>query len=191
VNFIKTTIIGGLLFLVPVVVLFMVVSEAGNPMLAVAEPLSHLVPIDSVAGVAMANIIAVLIVLIICFIAGLIARMGPARKFADKTESAILQKLPGYAMLKGFTSTLNDDQAAALHSVLVEFDDRSRLGLEVERIDGGRVAVYFPGSPNAWAGTVEIVKASQVQSIDAPMTVIIEHAELLGKGSAKLLSGSS
>lgn len=81
-------------------------------------------------------------------------------------------------------------EAAGLHSVLAELDDRSRLGLEVERIDGERVAVYFPGSPNAWAGTVEIVKAAQVQSIDTPMTAVIEHAELLGKGSANLLSGS-
>ena len=58
VHFIKTTIIGGLLFLVPVGVLVIVLAKVVDLMLLVAEPMADLVPLDSVAGVALANIIA-------------------------------------------------------------------------------------------------------------------------------------
>lgn len=58
IQFFKTTIIGGLLFLVPVGVLIIVLAKVVDLMLLVAEPLADLIPLDSVAGVALANIMA-------------------------------------------------------------------------------------------------------------------------------------
>ncbi len=46
-RFIKTTVTGGLLFLVPVVVLIVVLMQAFGLMLQVAEPLEDLFPIDN------------------------------------------------------------------------------------------------------------------------------------------------
>lgn len=187
-NFVKTTLIGGLLFLVPVVVFVLVVAEAGDMMLAIAEPMSDLFPIDSIAGVAVANIVAIAIVLLICFLAGLLARTRQAQALADKAESAILRKLPGYAMIKGMAGSLSPQQQAEMQPVIVKLDDREVIGLETERIDDGRVAIYFPGSPNAWAGRVEIFEARRVSRIDTPMTAVIEHAELMGKGAGTIAS---
>ena len=50
-KFLKTTIIGGLFFLIPVVVVLMVVGKALDVMTAVAEPAAELLPIDSLGGV--------------------------------------------------------------------------------------------------------------------------------------------
>ena len=61
IQFFKTTIIGGLLFLVPVGVLIIVLAKVVDLMLLVAEPLADLIPLDSVAGVALANIIAAVV----------------------------------------------------------------------------------------------------------------------------------
>ena len=40
----------------------------------VATPLSQWIPVDSVAGIATANIVALITVVVACFLAGLIAR---------------------------------------------------------------------------------------------------------------------
>ena len=65
IKFIKTTILGGLVFLVPVVVIIIVVLKAASVMMAVAEPMAALVPFDSIGGIALANILAAVIVLLI------------------------------------------------------------------------------------------------------------------------------
>ena len=70
VRFVKTTVIGGLLFLVPVVVLILVLNEARELMLMVADPLADWFPVESVGGVALANVIAVVALLLVCFVAG-------------------------------------------------------------------------------------------------------------------------
>ena len=46
-KFLKTTIVGGLLFLVPVVAVVVVIGKALNFMEAVAEPVAKVLPIDS------------------------------------------------------------------------------------------------------------------------------------------------
>lgn len=189
IKFIKTTILGGLVFLVPVVVIIIVVLKAASVMMAVAEPMAALVPFDSIGGIALANILAAVIVLLICFVAGLVARTRRAKALANAAETAVLQKLPGYAFLKGITSTLSPDETAGLKPVLVARGSTARVGLEVERIGDDRVAVYFPGSPNAWSGVVEIVPTDQLEYIDKPMMSIIEHAEQLGRGSHDMLAG--
>lgn len=188
-NFIKTTIIGGLVFLVPVVALVVVLAKVNEVMLAVAEPMAEVFPIDYVGGIALANIIAVLIIMLICFLAGLVARAGPAQKFADAIENAILHKIPGYALVKGMTNSLAPEKTAHMNAVLVSLGYSSRVGLEVNRTENGRVSVYFPGSPNAWSGEVHVVPSEQVEPLNAPVAAVIENAEMLGCNSHDILPG--
>jgi len=188
-NFVKTTIIGGLLFLVPVVALVLVFAKVFEVMMQVAEPMADIVPLDSIGGVALANILAVLIILLLCFVAGLIARAGPAKRLADGIENAILQKIPGYSIVKGFASSLTPEKTAHMHPVLVSLGYSSRVGLEMEAIGDDRVSVYFPGSPNAWSGEVHVVKTEQVERLDKPFTDVLDHVERLGLGSHAMLCG--
>lgn len=187
IHFIKTTIIGGLLFLVPLVVLFIVLAKAADLMLLVAEPLSDFIPLDSIGGVAVANIIAVLVVVLICFIAGLVARRAFFRTTVESLESKVLSKLPGYVLIKGMLSGLQEHDAHKLHPVLVSFNSAARIGLEIEQLDDGRIVVMTPSSPNPWSGMVHIMAADRVQRLDLPMTAYMENVERFGQGTNKLL----
>lgn len=187
-NFLKTTLIGGLLFLVPLMVLGVVIGKAIGFMLLIAEPMANFVPMDSIGGIALANLIAVAIVVLICFIAGLIARSAAAQKLAATAESMILQRIPGYTLIKGLAGALSPDENTDLKPALVSLGGSERVGLEVERIGADRVVVYFPGSPNAWSGIVQIVASDQVKSLNIPMMSVIEHAEQLGRGAHDLLA---
>jgi len=188
-NFLKTTVIGGLIFLVPMVVLGLVIGKAISVMLVIAEPMAGILPVDSVGGIAMVNIIALAIIVLVCFLAGLVARTGFAQKLADTAESTILQKIPGYTLIKGLATALSPDENVDLKPALVSLGSTARIGLEVERVGDDRAVVYFPGSPNAWSGIVQIVPADQVKYIDSPMMSVIEHAEQLGRGTHDLLAG--
>ncbi len=186
IHFFKTTVIGGLVFLVPVVVLVIILAKAAGLMMMVAEPMAAWLPIDAIGGVALANIIAILAVVLICFIAGLIARAAILRAIVGGLESKVLSKEPGYVIIKGMLSGLQEDDTHTLIPVLATFGDTARIGLEIEHLDDGRVVVMTPTPPNPWSGKVQIMAHEQVKRLDLPMTAYMENIERFGQGTNEM-----
>ena len=55
VQFVKTTVIGGLVFLVPLIIFIVIIGKAFGIMKTLAIPFAAWLPIDSVAGIAVAK----------------------------------------------------------------------------------------------------------------------------------------
>jgi len=183
---IKTTIIGGIVFLVPIVIVTAIVGKALQLMMVVAEPVDKVIPIETIAGVAVVNILAILAILVFCFFAGLAARSVIATKIGNSINALLLNVIPGYAFVKGITDTLSSNTRAAegFTPVLVRLDDYSQMGFEVERLPGNLVVVYMPGAPNPWSGTVGYFNEDRVQQLDLPIGKAIKNIQQLGRGSA-------
>jgi len=95
-SFIKTTIIGGLFFLVPIVALSFVLEKANAFMKKFAAPLANYIPIDNFAGLATASIIGWLMLALLCFFAGLLAKSSSITNFVKSFEEKLLSFIPGY-----------------------------------------------------------------------------------------------
>jgi uncharacterized membrane protein len=184
---IKTTIIGGLIFLVPIIIVVAILGKAFELMIKVAKPLSAWIPLDSIGGVALANILAVLAILLCCLIAGIIAKGATAKRILKSVEAKLLVAIPGYTFVKGITDSLNssEEAAKAFVPVIAKFDDNAQIGFEIERTEKGYVVVYLPGSPNPWSGSVVYVNADRVERLDMTVPDVINNIRHLGRGSAK------
>jgi uncharacterized membrane protein len=184
---VKTTIVGGLVFLVPVVILVVVFGKAFELMMRVAKPLDKWITVDTIGGVALANVLAVSAILLCCFIAGLIARSSFAKRTVHSLEGALLMAIPGYALIKGLTDSMasSDKAAEGFAPVIVKFDDYAQLGFEVERTGYGHVVVYLPGAPNPWSGLVTYVSEDRIQRLDMSVPEAIKNIRELGRGSAE------
>ena len=183
-KFIKTTIIGGLVFMVPVVIVAVVVGKAIEIMTLVAKPMGNRIPVDSIGGVAVGNLLALLGLALLCFVTGLIAKSKTAKKVYRSLDSTLLA-IPGYAFVKGFTDSMTNSQETAkfLIPVFVRFDDHEQLGFEVERLKHGKVVVYLPGAPNPWSGSVVYFSEDRVKQLDMTMAQAINNVRYLGRGS--------
>jgi uncharacterized membrane protein len=188
VHFIKTTVIGGLVFLVPVVVLIVILTKAIGLMMVVAEPMAGFIPVDSVGGVALANIIAVLAIVLACFVAGLVAQATLLKATVEGLETKVLTKVPGYVLIKGMLSGLQEHETDTLHPVMATFGASIRIGLEIDRLDDGRLVVMVPSSPNPWSGPVHIMPSDKVRRLDIPLPQYIENIERFGHGMNDLLA---
>jgi uncharacterized membrane protein len=186
-QFIKTTIIGGLVFLVPVVIIVAILGKALEIMLLVAKPLDALIPSGSIGGIAIVNVLAVLAVVLFCFIAGVISRSALAKKAYSALDTALLA-IPGYAFIKGFTDSISSSEKAAKSflPVIVQFDDNAQIGFEVERIDGGNVVVYLPGAPNPWSGSVAYFSEERVKHLNMTVAQAVGNIRQLGRGSDQI-----
>ena len=164
---IRTTLIGGILFLIPLVFVVVVVGKAFQIMKVVATPLAKLIPAQNLAGYAVVELLTVGIMILGCLLAGTLARSPWGRKVNEKLDAVLLQMIPGYAWVKGITGGIRDDDAEdLLKPVLVRFDDQTQLGLEVDRAADGRVTVYVPGAPDPRSGAVSYVTSDRIQPIN-------------------------
>ncbi len=183
-KFIKTTIVGGIVFMVPIIVIIVILGKAFGLMLKVARPIDKLIPIESIGGIAFANLLALFAILLVCFVAGVIARSPSSKKLYKAIDHGLLA-IPGYAFIKAYTDSMKLGQAEAksMQPVLVQFDDNSQLGFEIERLDNGQVVIYLPGAPDPWSGSVVYFSEDRVKNLEISASEAISNVRRLGRGS--------
>jgi len=187
VKFIMTTVIGGLVFLVPLMFLVFILGKAIGFMMIIAKPLADWLPVDTVGGVALANLIAILAVIVVSFVAGLIARHTMAGGFVKTLESKVLMNIPGYTMIKGIKSGFDATETEAMKPIALKLGSAERIALEIEKLPDGRSMVYIPSSPSPWSGITQILPADQITYVDVPVTKILELTEKFGHGVDAIL----
>jgi uncharacterized membrane protein len=186
----QTTLIGGALFLIPLVFVVMILGKAFQIMKVIAKPIGRLIPVDSVAGVALVEVLTVFIMILSCLLAGMLARSPWGQRVNQKLDALLLQMIPGYAWVKGMTGEIQDEEAdAVLKPVLVRLDDQFQLALEVDRDADGLVAVYLPGAPDPRSGVVSYVMADRIQPVNAGFKTVVKICKNLGRDSTAILSG--
>ena len=187
VKFLTTTVIGGLLFLVPLVFLVFILGKAIGFMMIIAKPMADFIPIDTIGGVALANLLALVGVIVISFLAGLVARNALASDFVQKLESKVLMKIPGYTIVKGIKGEFENEAAMQLKPVALALGTAERIGYEVQKLPDGRSMVFIPSVPNNWSGITQILPADQITYLDVPFMNVMELTERYGFGVDSLL----
>jgi uncharacterized membrane protein len=188
VKFVMTTVIGGLVFLVPLVVVGFVVAKALGYMMLVAEPLADWLPVDTVGGVALANLLAIVAVIFVCFLAGLVARNAMAGGLVKRLEAKVLVNIPGYTMIKGIKSNFDNEDVSAMKPVALQLGSAERIALEIELLPDGRSMIYIPSSPSPWSGITQILPAEQITYLDISVTKVLELTQNYGYGVTAVLA---
>jgi len=189
-RFIKTTVLGGILFLVPIVAFIIILGKAQQITHKISVPIAGLLDLDTVAGIAVSELIAIGILVLICFLAGLAAERPRVKRWVRSLEANVLGKIPAYDLLKTKAeSALDFENNEKLQPVMVRFDDSRQLAFEVERIPGGDVVIFLPGAPDPWSGSVCVVSEDRVTLLELTVKASVNLMKRLGKGSSEALPG--
>ncbi|HSM06576.1 MAG TPA: DUF502 domain-containing protein [Longimicrobiales bacterium] len=187
-KFIQTTVLGGIAFLIPVVVVSLVVGTAVGWIRRVTDPIVGALPSGWTDHALAALAVAGLALLGVCFAAGLLARTQRAQRLVGGVESRVLARIPFYTVFKTRAdAVLHAEEVGSLRPVLVRLDDAHQFGFEVERVQGDRITVYIPGAPDPWSGDVLVVDAERVSELDLGLSVIEKLCYQLGMGSGAAL----
>lgn len=137
---------------------------------------------------AVVHVLALAILVLVCFLAGLTARTVIAKKLVGALELNVLSKLPAYALLKTKTqSMLSAEDIEEMTPVVARFDDSWQIAFEIERIDGDKVAIFLPGAPDPWSGSVCVVTADRIAPLDLSIPYVAKMAKRLGRGANEAL----
>jgi len=184
-QFVKTTLIGGLLVVVPLYFSALLVLKALAGLVALVDPLTALLP----ASVhAFRKIAAVGMIVFACFTLGIVARTRLGDYILKTLERRVLEKIPGFAVLRSVVRRLSgrsDDDS--FQPVLVKIEEALTPGFIVEELDDDRFVVLVPSVPTPAAGALYILPRARVHWVDVPVTEAVAVITRWGAGTGKLV----
>ena len=187
-DFVKTMVIGGVLFFIPLIILIVILQKAFQIAAVLVMPIIKLLNVTHIFGIGVEIIVAIAIILFILYLGGLISKTSRAKKAVKKIEDALLSKVPGYDMIKNMgESFVGIEGNTSISTVLARIEDAWQYGFLIEEIEGEQYAVYVPGSPNPMSGSVYILEKARIKKTNIPLQAAMKSLRGLGIGSNELL----
>ena len=181
----------GLFTLLPVLILFLLLAEIFQLLVALATPLADLIfPPDALENIQGEVLLAIVLLFVFSLVIGLLAPSPFGRKWGGSLERNTVGRIPMYRAVKrltsGFTNAGGDE--AFLPGLLNSAEGEQDLVFVIEDHGNGKLTVMLPWAPAAFAGSIKIVDKEKVELVD---TNIGEYSKILshwGVGLPRLLS---
>ncbi len=182
----KTTLIGGLLVVLPIYLSILLLAKTLAGILALLSPVTATIP----AGAQFRQIFALMIVLAVCLVAGLVVRTSAGLRAKNALERSVLGKIPGYALVRGLAERLGGDAGeGSFQPALVELEDALSPGFIIEELEDARYTVLVPSVPTPAAGSLFILPRERVHPLDVPFTQAVKVISKWGAGAGELARG--
>ncbi len=189
INYFKATLIGGLFFIVPLVIVLLIFGKVVEILRLLVGPIVEKLPMESIGGVPTARIVAFFVLILLCLLAGLFAKTRIANRVKNWAEDNILSNIPGYTLIKGMSeSAVGLETKYHNDVVLVDVEEVWQLGFLMDTIDEELSTVFLPGAPSPMSGDVVFVKKERIKKIDITAVEAVKILKKLGMNSGDILA---
>jgi uncharacterized membrane protein len=189
-DFLKTTAMGGLFVLLPILLLYLLLAEALDLIVALATPIADLFPEGTFGKVEFPVIFGLVLILGLSFVIGLGLRAKIARRSGRWFERTVLDRLPAYNALKSLTTGFAEaGKAGAFKAAVLTSSDGDREFVYVIEDHGDEdLTVLVPWAPAAFAGSVKIVDRDRIKFLEANLGDVSRALGHWGVGVRELLA---
>jgi len=189
IEFLKTTILGGLFVLLPLILLYLALSEVMGVLVAMATPFADLFFPGMFEDTRFPVLVALALLIGASFILGLVMLSDTSRRFGNWIERIILGRLPAYNAIKSLTTGFSDSQEESSFkpALLKSAEGEREFVYIVEDHDDGNLTVMLPWCPTPFAGVIKIVPKERVEPLSVSMTKVTEALSQWGIGAKNLL----
>ena len=188
-KFLKTTVIGGLLFLLPIVLILVILGHAVQLAVKVAQPIEKFLP-DAVVGVGGITLVAVILLALLSFLAGLFADTLAGHRIMSMFENSLLGGIPQYQFVKSMAEGLAKiESTAGVTPALISIEGGWQIGYMLETLENDWVAVFLPQAPTPMSGNVMYLPKNRVRLLGITMVKAMAIVKRMGVGSSVALRG--
>ena len=193
IEFFKTTILGGLFVLLPIILLYLALGEVMGVLVAMATPFADLFFPGQFEDTQFPALVALALLIGVSFILGLVMLSETSRKFGNWIERTILGRLPVYNAVKSLATGFSDSQqeTAFKPALLKSAEGEKAFVYIVEDHGDGNLTVMLPWTPTPFAGVIKIVPKERVEPLAANMKKVTEALSQWGIGTKNLLTGKN
>jgi uncharacterized membrane protein len=180
----KTTGKGIIRFLIPTIILFVIFEKAIVIAQIIIHPIKAELPDVDIYGFVFFSLLSLLIILLVCNLAGRISESKWAKSFYCFMEKNLYEYIPGYTMIKSMASeTVKDTSDGNWKVVVINEDGDLIYGIEVDKRPDGYSMVFFPAPPDAKTGRIKLIQESKFRRIDFSANKLIKIIRNYGSGS--------
>jgi uncharacterized membrane protein len=187
----KSATLKGLFTLLPILLLYLLLAEIFQLLVALATPLADLIfPPDLLENIKEEVLLAIVILFAASLLVGLLANSIIGKKWGASIERNTVGRIPMYRAVKRLTSGFTDagGEEAFLPGLLNSAEGEQDLVFVIEDHGNGKLTIMLPWAPAAFAGSLKVVDADKVELVDSN---IGEYSKILshwGVGLPKLLT---
>jgi uncharacterized membrane protein len=182
-KFLKMTLVGGLLVVLPIWVSLLLLLKAIKGAMAMLLPIAKLLPQRFVHE----KVAALGLLLVICFVVGLLARTRPGKQVGEWLSGHILDRIPGFSLVRGMTQQLaGKKDEESFQPALVEIEEALVPAFIIEKHTDGQFTVFVSSSPTPMAGAIYILSPERVHPVDVPLRNAMVCVTKWGAGAAEM-----
>ena len=188
--FIRTTLFGGFLIVLPIIVLIFVLKWFFDFLTSYIRPITNLLIETTNIERVVASLIAIAIMLIIFFIVGLIVQTKIGKIFFEFMEERFLKRVPLYKIIKETVIQLFGGEKILFKGVALVRpfgNDTLITAFITDQIDD-YYTVFVPSAPAPTGGYIYHIHKDNVTIIDYPVEEAMRTVLSLGAGSKILLN---
>ena len=192
-SFLKTTLLGGTLVVLPIVILIFVFNWLYEFMADKLKPLTYVILETAKMQEFAASVFALLIILLTFFLVGLIIRTKIGRFIFEFIEQSVLTRIPLYKIIKETTIQLMGNGKTLFKNVALVnlFGNDTRITAFVtDHHDDGSYTVFVPSGPAPTAGFIYHLKKENVQIVNYPIEKAMKTIFSLGAGSNEMIKSA-
>jgi len=190
-EFIKSTIVGGLLVILPVALFLFVLTWLFGLVRKVISPLTIIVIEKSPLQGIIADVFVIALLVGACFAVGVVIRTSLGKWLYSILDSKIFMKAPGYTLIKETVSQFFGKKKSPFSSVaLVQIFGNETLvsAFITDEHENGSCTVFVPTGPNPTSGNIYHLPRNQVHPVDVPVEDAMRSIISCGAGSTNLIA---
>ena len=192
-KFALTTLLGGLVVVMPAVILTMVFLWLFNLIMDLVQPLADLVSLGTNITGILASIIAISLILSGCFLVGLFVKTRIGKFLHEFVEREVFTRIPGYRVLREIIQHFVGESDLPFSSVVLinPFGTGSWMtGFVTDNSGRDYVTVFVPTGPNPTSGNIYHVNRSEVVNVEASVEDGMQTVIGCGVGSSRFFPKS-
>jgi len=191
-DFLKTTVLGGLFILLPLLLLELMLIELFELMVVLAAPIADFFPKAWIEAFSAPALLAVALILLASFVLGMIAKSATGQRVGRWLERNTVGRIPLYGVLKGLAARMVEigEGGTFRPALMVSSDGQREFAYLIEEHGDGYATVMVPRAPTPLAGNVKIVSMKQVETLDASLGDLTEVLSHWGVGGRELIRRS-
>ncbi len=177
----KTRIIAGVIFLIPVFVIIMILQKLWKILSGSGHYIANTLGLKPLFGNNSAQIATGLLLILLFYFFGWLVRFSILNRWRDWIENALLQYIPGYLTYKAQLQEKISPTEDPRQPVLIETITGKRPGLLIEELPD-QMVIFLPNSPDTNNGEVLLVEKSKVTKLDIKAAPFMKNMQKFGKG---------
>lgn len=183
IEFIKTTLLGGILVIAPVAAIAFILAKVAKALRAILEPVAATLT----GAVSFPYLVEIVSVIAVCFIAGLLIRTATGRWVGGMVERYVFEKFPGYTLIKALMrQSVGGTMDQTAIPALAEMEEGLVPALIVERHDDGYVTIFVPSPPVPTVGQAYVFESSKVHPVDVSLPKFVSCITRWGVGAQEM-----